>query len=397
MVHIKIGAPVEGADFFDRERELLRLWHHLEGDHVLLLAPRRIGKTSLMLRLRDQASEKGFHPSYVTVEAVQNEIGFVEKLYKAALSSEPAKHRIARLRDGPLGRFFKRVKKAGPIELGDDASAHWTQLGEALGRTLGESGERLLFLVDEVPVFILQLLQQDPSGARARSFLHWFRELRNDPARGSNVRWLVAGSIGLDTVARRLRLSKTINDFYVFNELGAFSGEVANSFLDQLAATYLLPLSAEVKERIFERVGWLIPYHLQLLFSALRDCSGDNQATPTVGMVDMVYEKVLSKRPNFDHWEERLHEEMGSPDDRQAIDLLNAIAVDKGGTPLSTLQAVLSRHIADQERRQEQLTYLLDVLAGDGYVVAERDRYRFLSPLLRDYWARRIGPRTGSE
>lgn len=44
------GQPVVGDDLFGRDYELKTLWERLErGEHVLLLAPRRVGKTSLML------------------------------------------------------------------------------------------------------------------------------------------------------------------------------------------------------------------------------------------------------------------------------------------------------------------------------------------------------------
>ena len=38
----------------------MRCWEHLSADHVLLLAPRRVGKTSLMLRLQETAAAHGF-------------------------------------------------------------------------------------------------------------------------------------------------------------------------------------------------------------------------------------------------------------------------------------------------------------------------------------------------
>ena len=55
-----IGSPVEGDDFFDREGERRRIWRHLESDSLLLLAPRRIGKTSLMRALCAEGPEHGF-------------------------------------------------------------------------------------------------------------------------------------------------------------------------------------------------------------------------------------------------------------------------------------------------------------------------------------------------
>lgn len=43
------GQAVVGDDLYGREYELTRLWEHFDqGEHVPMLAPRRVGKTSLM-------------------------------------------------------------------------------------------------------------------------------------------------------------------------------------------------------------------------------------------------------------------------------------------------------------------------------------------------------------
>ena len=57
---ISVGNPVEGDDFYDREKEQARAWRKLEGSHLLMLAPRRIGKTSLIMRLCATAAAHGF-------------------------------------------------------------------------------------------------------------------------------------------------------------------------------------------------------------------------------------------------------------------------------------------------------------------------------------------------
>ena len=54
-----IGSPVVGADFFDRHEEQARIWRRLEHDSILLLAPRRVGKTSLLHRLEETAEQLG--------------------------------------------------------------------------------------------------------------------------------------------------------------------------------------------------------------------------------------------------------------------------------------------------------------------------------------------------
>jgi len=57
MPSITIGPPATGDDFFDRETLLEDLWEAVDEGSVLLAAPRRVGKTSLMLRMRDQSPE----------------------------------------------------------------------------------------------------------------------------------------------------------------------------------------------------------------------------------------------------------------------------------------------------------------------------------------------------
>ena len=71
-------------------------------------------------------------------------------------------------------------------------------------------------MIDELPVFVLKLLAEDETAARAKNFLYWMRGLRTGEVSSDQIRWLIAGSIGLDTVTRRLNLADTINDLAPF-------------------------------------------------------------------------------------------------------------------------------------------------------------------------------------
>ncbi|HIE53478.1 MAG TPA: hypothetical protein EYP85_17130 [Armatimonadetes bacterium] len=53
MIRNTVGPPVRSEDFYDREEFVNRLWDRLDRNHVLLAAPRRFGKTSVMYRLID--------------------------------------------------------------------------------------------------------------------------------------------------------------------------------------------------------------------------------------------------------------------------------------------------------------------------------------------------------
>ncbi len=386
-----VGKPVRDSNFFNRKRELRRMWRCLETDNVLLLAPRRVGKTSLMFRMEETAGEHGFQAVYFSVADDSSEISFIRKLYDA----------IGKLNSGPnilkkIGLFLTFQEKPDKISLGklsvefnESAWSKWADLGKAITRALDGLEEPWLLLVDEIPVFILTLLREDPTGERARTFLNWFRQLRQDH---DNVSWLLAGSIGLDAVVARENMGDVINDLNL-QRLGKFDSRTSHELLTVLAASYELTLSAPVKQHAIDRIHWTIPYFLQLVFAEILDlCDETETNKPSPDMVDQAFENLLSpaKKGYFDYWRQRLHEELGSPEDAMCIAMLTACARDAGGVRLQVLEQLMNRFINDVEERKIQTRYLLDVLENDGYIVFEDSRYIFRSPLLREFWVRRV-------
>ncbi|MFO0745688.1 MAG: AAA family ATPase [Myxococcota bacterium] len=333
-IETSVGRPVRGPNFFDREQEQRLLWQRLGQSHVLMLAPRRVGKTSLLLRLLDGAPQHGFHAVYVSVADAKSDDDVAKKLV-AALGAHPAADRAWKKVKGPLRSIFGGLKakvEAGPLtlELGGDTT--WPTVAETAAEALDKLGERWLVLVDELPIFVLGLIRQDESGGRARSFLNWLRVLRNpvrpghaDAKAGAHaapeptVRWVVAGSIGLDAVVARANLGDTINDLDIF-PLGPFSARTADEFLVALSDSYGLPLDVATRARLLERAGWLIPFYLQILFSKLHDLAAEQGFAPSPDLVDRVVEELLTPayRAYFDYWRQRLTEELGRPDDQRA-------------------------------------------------------------------------------
>ena len=62
------GQAAVGDDLFGRTYELQRLWEKLEqGEHILMLAPRRVGKTSLMQEL-DRVPRENWDVFYADVQ-----------------------------------------------------------------------------------------------------------------------------------------------------------------------------------------------------------------------------------------------------------------------------------------------------------------------------------------
>ena len=82
------GQAVTGENLYGRSRELADLWEKLEqGEHVLMLAPRRVGKTSLMQELQRDPRER-WAVIYVEVEGCDGAADCVAAIL-AAVAADP--------------------------------------------------------------------------------------------------------------------------------------------------------------------------------------------------------------------------------------------------------------------------------------------------------------------
>lgn len=390
-----IGKPVAGPNFFGRERELDELKRIAEDEHVLLLAPRRVGKTSLLLALQAETNKaEGTPSSYVSVAAARDELHFVELVLDSIYATDTG----AKLKPNRIGSWLQRKGRqirgiklgAGGATAGVDLHSDGCGWQEVANRSIARilrANLQWLILIDELPTLVLTIARLDPSGQRVRSFLEWFRDLRQLPAALGRLRFILAGSVGLDSVTRRHLLTNTINDLRDWR-LGPYDETTADCFLKELADAYEVDLGPGLRRDICDRAEWLIPYHLQVIFSALRESSEGR--TPSKTHLNQAIEKLLARKTYFNSWVERLREALGTPEDKFARLILATCARDPKGATMSSLSRCLAVQIPDLAERTTTLSWLLDVLLNDGYLVEHQGRWRFRSGLLRCYWEKHV-------
>lgn len=127
------GAHATGDDFFGREPELLRLVRTLLNDSVLLSAPRRVGKSSLILRLQQQGHFRA---------GLQQELGSIIRTFMESVGvSKPPVPGL----DLPLGDTTVTATIRGLID------SLFSNI-----RAQSNSG-RPIIAIDELPEFLLAL------------------------------------------------------------------------------------------------------------------------------------------------------------------------------------------------------------------------------------------------
>jgi hypothetical protein len=390
------GAPAEGDDFFERPRELQRLLGELDsGANLRINAPRRVGKTSLVLRLcRAWAADRSGKAVFLNVEDAADELSFVEKLLDELQSASLQPDRVTRCKLW-LGKARKAlgISKIGvgmDLELGDDSEGAPATLGRAVESVfegIEHARQPVLIAIDEMPEVLLALSHATDGRQRVARLLHWLRSLRQTYRQ--HIRWIFLGSIGLEGFVEERLLGKTINDLTAF-VLDALSPEEAREFLDRLGQDNSLPLPPAVQDRILQRVGWALPHHLQIVFHALRDLGA---AAVDESALDQAFASLLgpANLTQFDTWRQRLEEQFKVEDATAAKAILTHLCQHpKGRTRSQCLNALMHRNpYGNSQAAEEQLAWLLQMLQRDGYLIESQGRYGFRSFLLRDYWHRR--------
>ncbi len=202
MVHNRVGPPVRGEDFFGRDGFVRQVSDKLrEGNHVLLAAPRRFGKTSVMYRLIDQPLWE-YHVVHVDLEGLDHAADLIARLLESTARVSPLARIVASLnaltdklvsliRDNAeeIDIFEVRVK------LRDAIVPQWREQADALMRRVASADRPVVFFLDELPMMLDRLCRSDQGTAEAMALMRWLRALRQAPDMRS-LRFVLAGSIG---------------------------------------------------------------------------------------------------------------------------------------------------------------------------------------------------------
>jgi hypothetical protein len=358
-----------------------------------------------MARVRTE----GWRAIEINVATCVDECGFLDKL-ETALSPELASmsSKVTSAVGTALAAVSNRLKSiklsvSGAGELGIDLSDEaakddWTKIGCDVLRLISQVEERWLVYVDELPIMLFNVMRADREKGvhRVRRFLDWFRnDVRALP--GSHaVRWLISGSVGLDTLVQQHGMADTINSLS-HQTLTPFSEDVAVEMLLQLEGHYRVGVTQDDALSIVNGVQWSQPYYLQMAFHHLRSL---RVTSPGASVSSLVVHAINSMSEpgadnDFHHWAKWLELQLGNGDARHAQALLNLAAQSpEGARPEALLPALEERMpntLPDDVR--DTFINLRDILERDAYWWPDFDsgtkRYRFRLEPLRRWWLRR--------
>ena len=391
------GNVVTGDRFWDRKVEMALFIERIDaGAHQLVVAQRRMGKTSLMAEAARRLRNR-YYCIFVDLQGARSEGDAVAELSVAIHRHKPLWQKTKEVFGNIMNAVTERVEKVGGRELGVTLRAgltrgNWIEKGDQIFGILASAERPVLLLFDEVPIMINHMLERDAmkitdsSRNRVEAFLCWLR--KNSIRHQGKLRMVVSGSIGLEPVLRQAGLSATIINYMPF-ELKPWDDDTAAECIEALANEYGVELDERVAREMVARVGYAIPHHIQMFFDKVYLwCKRKGSMTFSVEEIEEVYKReMLGARGHAElsHYEERLKSIHGEWALAIAVEMLTEAAVT-GYLSGETIRAIQKDYELEQQGVAKAQDEMLWALEHDGYLRREAKGYVFVSRLLRDWW-----------
>jgi hypothetical protein len=379
-----------------RDRLARKVWQILAQKSVVLTAERRMGKTYLLYKLWGEAEQQqqdwvqGWLCVYQDLSAASSALQFVQSVFDKAQGLLSVRRKVAEKTRRFLSRF--QELKIGQIQLPKSATPEWKEILRSIFADLSEQlpSDRVLFLWDEFPVMLDEIVKQEGGDKIAGEILNLLHTLRAEYPR---IRTILTGSVGLHHILNKLRQSGYNNP--VINDLEVVSVEpLEHSIAVELARSLLE--SKEIKcqdlvataETIAQEVD-NIPFYIRGTIDRFQ-YDRDRQL---IIDIDTIRQEIQSLLVDADdswhmaHYLKRIASYYGEVNSELVRSILDIVADEQLSIATKDIiQAI--QNSSPVPILEQSIRDLLKLLEQDHYLAKDSIdfKYQFRYSLIRRYW-----------
>lgn len=387
-----VGHPATGKDFYQRKREIKKIKRSLSANnHLQIAAPRRVGKTSILMYFFENEQNEDYYFVYVDVEATESTNDFYRKLYTHILRSDALNNfgKLFKQLKNSSNSFLKRVKAVslidGAIEFNTGSELNYYEELALLIKGLDFENKKLILLIDEFPYAINNLIKED-NVENALKLLKSKRTMRQDPEINKKVQFVYTGSISLNLTVENINASELVNDIssIAINPLDKFE---AIDFIQALVSEENIILSESQLEYIVQKVNWLIPFHIQLFVKELFDIMDEfDDLKVSNEIIDRAFEEIIDIRNNnyFEHYSSRLKKLYKGQQYDLAYSILTYVSIN------DSIDKSVIFNLSSKFDLEKNHKNVIQNLVYDGYLFQNEDSFQFNSPILKMWWKKNV-------
>lgn len=374
------GPPAEGTRYYQRLYINDELWREIDkGVHILIAAPRRVGKTSIMKDIVKQGRD-GYICIFENIQSVKTNEQFYKRIYYIILEQLGNYTKAKALASKWLkGRGIEEISWDGGVKFKDVELNYKNELLYLIAK-LPELENKIILFIDEFSEVIFRVMKKEGPES-ATDILHTLREIRNKET-FNHCYFVLSGSVGLDHVVESIDRRTLINDLHSLN-VGELSDNEAKEFILQLVDGATMIIGTNELEYIIFKMKNQIPYFLQLLIEESdRILFNKKKQELKKTDIDKAFDNIVLNEQNLNDWEDRLRPPYQSNGAfRFCIEILTHMA------HFSKLDIQEIFNISIKYEEKENYMRHIKMLKHDGYIhEVTENTYKFVSPLLKSWW-----------
>jgi len=378
---IIVGKEATGEFYFRRIGIENEIWSELtKGNNVLIAAPRRVGKTSIMKYITSENNNPDFKLIFKNVQGINEEIDFYKVIYELIISClEGLKGWKNKLKDYYSKVGIAEISFSGSVKFETKEFDYLKALNDLIPQ-FEPDGETIVLLIDELPE-VLHNLYKNGKKQDAHNILKNLRHWRQEP-KFEKIRFVLAGSIGIHYIINLINgRPADINDLKTIHYLPLDDNEF-DAYINTVTAGATISYLPKLKKYIKTKINYLVPYFVNLLIDEIdKTCRSKNQRKISTKDIDEAMTKVIKENHQFSDWKVRLSGYMPKAD----FDFVNDILIHIAHKDEISIQGIYDK--AQKHTKTDVYMDFINDLEQDGYITKREDgKYIFISPFLKEFW-----------
>lgn len=372
---------------------------------VVIEAPRRFGKTSVIKEFKRQEEaksekEREFNVLFLELEGEETLHEFCFKLFKELLSLYHVRRQFDKIKD-LLGTAWdavaSRIKKLQipelEVELREktrnmDFTA-WKEKLTPLINGLDSFDTHTVIAFDEFPDMLLNFKNRAKEQKAYRTLVDrltaWLRALRQNQTGGCKYHFVFCGSVNMRKTLEEIGLGKRMNDIESL-VVPNMKAEEAESLVKSLMEEYALEIAPEGVSFMVAKITNGSPYYGQILFKALLD---SRERKISLKTLKTLYEQMLrGGSHDLNHFHARLETYLGHTERKCSEIILKHLCFE----PLHE-KKLFDNHLSEL-CGYEVFQSVVNRLVYEGYImrdIGNNGALTFVAPLLKDWWSCKVG------
>jgi uncharacterized protein len=377
---IIVGNTATGEYYFPRPQIEKSIWDEIEkGNHVLIAAPRRVGKSSVMVSMMENSPE---HTQCIfkNIQGIQSEEQFYKEFFELTLQC------LSKFQKGTswITGFLKSINieeiTLEGVKFSDKKPENYLEEINKILPQVAQNKVKIVLLLDELPEVLNHLYKNDRKN-EASSILNNLRVWRQNKDLRNHFTLVLAGSVGIHHIVKLIEgRTADINDFGIV-DFEALTNPEANAYLLWATKDASVRYDDALSKHLLGKIDNFIPYFINLMLDEINKTALKSQnPLITTTDIDKAFNKIVKTSDHFKEWKNRLFDYYPIDD----ADFMNETLVF-----ISHKNKINKRQLYDLALKHNKKTNYMALIQGlehDGYITEQKEQYVFISPFLKAFW-----------